>query len=707
MRITMQMFFDRYLSDFEKNMEAIFKSHEQISTMKRVNRPSDDPAAMTRITGYKAQISMIGEYKRAIDTANSTVVALDSSLLSLSNVLNRAKELGLQGADASATPDDRAMIQKEVASLLEHAIEIANTKVGDRYIFSGYKSDTAPIDKTTGEFVGDSNYISLSIAANTEIRLNVLANDIFSFKRINPSDPANLVLSAYNWDRTGAYVSTDEVYEDADPNGALHTDRFVVRTGVNDQIAWGTAGDGSVAGASPATLNAGTYTADQMAVEIERALEADDAGHSYTVSYDSTTKKFKITNSSAGNRDLLWAHASTTAENLLGFKAENSLAIVNGSSDTSDNAVTGGGFTATTNTFSTNGGTLTIKVGDDDTTPVNVSISANATLADVRNAIDNADAGVKAELVNIGTTSNPDYRIVVASKPAGRPGDVRITATSDDAAGTGLHTLVYMSTSDVITIDSTNNKIRITENAVSADATIATGAYTADTLARAVKTALEGATVSANTYTVAYDSTNKKFKIISDAGNPHTLDLLWSHANTTAETVLGFDATDTTGIAAGSSDTSDTALTYSVQNQTLGTDITNYNYITDPANSNYYSFNNNYLNENNILRALHFLQASLEKGDAGRVQKAVDYLDKTSEKLFQIQAEVGARMSKLETEQIFHEEREYEVTTYLSNDQDADIAKVTSDMKQREAALEGLRLISADFLRTSLFDFIR
>ncbi|HCL81432.1 MAG TPA: hypothetical protein DHW81_04150, partial [Nitrospiraceae bacterium] len=297
-----------------------------------------------------------------------------------------------------------------------------------------------------------------------------------------------------------------------------------------------------------------------------------------------------------------------------------------------------------------------------------------------------------------------------------RQEELRVTATSDDAAGTGLHALVYMADNDTITVSSSNNQIRIWEDINNdtiqdagevATATISTGTYTADQLAGAVKAALEGTTASTNTYTVAYDSTNKKFKIISDNGNANDLALLWSDSNTTAATVLGFDATDTTGITDNDYDTSDNALSYGVQNQTLGTDIANYNYITNPSNDNYYSFNNNYLNETNILRALNFLKVSLENNDAGRVEKAIDYLTKTSDRLFQIQADVGSRMSKLETEETYQVDREFEITTYMSNEQDTDIAKAITEMTQRETALEGLRTLSSDVLRTSLFDFIR
>lgn len=103
MRITTKMFYDRFLSDYQKNMEAIFKSQEQISTGKRVNRPSDDPAALSRIVSYRTQISSISEYKKAIDTGRGYLGSIDSGLSSLNEELIRARELALEAADASST----------------------------------------------------------------------------------------------------------------------------------------------------------------------------------------------------------------------------------------------------------------------------------------------------------------------------------------------------------------------------------------------------------------------------------------------------------------------------------------------------------------------------------------------------------------------------------------------------------------------------
>lgn len=487
MRITTKMFYDRFLSDMQRNMESIFKASEQIATGKKINRPSDDPTAMSRIIGYTTHISAIGEYKRAIDSAKGFLEAADSALSGLNDILIRAKELALSGATGTMDPNSRLMIAREVGVLFESAVGIANTKVGDRYIFSGFKSNIAPVDVNTGEFVADTNIFEISISQSIEIGLNIPASELFSFKRVNSTDPQNAVLPSYNYnfDSTNDPLTGEpETPPDADPLSAIH-----IRDGSGE--------------ADPSVVNSGT----------------------------------------------------------------------------------------------TNGGDLTITVGDNDTTPVTVNIAPGASLNQVRDAINSANAGIKANIIKFATN---DYRLVIASNPVGQSGKIKIVVsqTVSDGAGAGLNRFSF---------------------------------------------------------------------------DPDYQD----------DTVKSNMKLDADGIA-------------------------NYNYITDRTNNpNYYSFNNNYLNENNILRALHFLKVSLEMNDTGRIQKAIDYVGKVAEEVYQQQAEVGARLNKLDAEGRFQDNREYDLSTYISNDQDADIPKLTSELAQSQAALESLRVASSNFLRTSLFDFIR
>ncbi|KAF0185843.1 MAG: flagellar hook-associated protein 3 FlgL [Nitrospirae bacterium] len=455
MRVTTKMFYDRFLSDLQKNLSAMYDANEKLSTGKRINRPSDDPAGMARIVGYKATLLSIGQYNRSIDSAKSYLGALDGSFVNLTDVLTRSRELAVQGANATVDASSRIAIGKEVRALFETSVGIANTKVGDRYIFSGYLTNSAPISANTGEFQGDSNLFELDISPSVKIAANIPASALFSF-----SGTPTQVLPPYSKEIT-----------DPDPHGGLVS--------------------GGPAFANPAAAFVGT-----------------------------------------------------------------------------------------------GGGTLSIRVGS-SMASVPVTVAPNASLNDIAAAINaTANSPVRAQVVDVSNTRT-DYRIVIAPVQVGSEDQVSITAAGDASLISSLN----------------------------------------------------------------YDSAAKSM---------------------------------------------------SRQNN-----IVNYNYITDTANGNYYNFNNNYLNENNIIRALHFLNEALNNNDQARVRKGIDYLSAVSEKVYQLHAEVGARLNKLDAEKNFLGAREDDTNVTLSNDQDADYSRVVSEMQQRQTALEALRTASRDTFRTSLFDFIR
>lgn len=112
-------------------------------------------------------------------------------------------------------------------------------------------------------------------------------------------------------------------------------------------------------------------------------------------------------------------------------------------------------------------GTLTIELGsysggaftvNPDKTPVTVTIPNTATsLGDVRDAINAANAGVTASLLNDGTGT----RLVIASKEGGTANTVRITANDSDGDNTdaaGLSRLTY----DASTGGSSNMSEKVT-----------------------------------------------------------------------------------------------------------------------------------------------------------------------------------------------------------------------------------------------------
>lgn len=185
MRITEGMLHDRALRDLSTNLDALSRSQEQVSTTRRLNRPSDDPAAVRSVVNLKDGLAEIEQYLRNADAASRGLSAADTALGSAGDDMQRVRELALQAANGTLTASDRATIADEVEQLTAHLAQLAGTKVGDAYIFSGFRTDRAPYaipasgSAAVGGYQGDGGAILGRIAPNVTMPTNITGDVAF------------------------------------------------------------------------------------------------------------------------------------------------------------------------------------------------------------------------------------------------------------------------------------------------------------------------------------------------------------------------------------------------------------------------------------------------------------------------------------------------------------------------------------------------
>ena len=304
------------------------------------------------------------------------------------------------------------------------------------------------------------------------------------------------------------------------------------------------------------TLTAGTYTWNALAEELETQMEAAGGGFDYTVTYDSTNRRFIITNPPNGNTIIFdWTHQDTTAEDVFAFAANSS--IDPNTSDSSDFQV-GAGY------IQVNSSNNTIRFSEDNgvtyvTATIPAGIYTRVRLAEVlKQALERANVATnynytvtfdaatnKYKILNNGTNPNPNQIIVNWTNPSTTAEDLfGFTSNSDSTIPVGGYA---EGTNEIkggsIVIDSSNNTIRFSEDGGTSyiTVTLPKGTYTRNELALALKSAMESADASTSyTYTVAYDFNTKAYTITNNGGNPNSIVLDWTHTTTTSETVFGF-----------------------------------------------------------------------------------------------------------------------------------------------------------------------
>lgn len=178
MRITDKMAYGQTTHNLSKNRTEMADLQNKAATQKRINKPSDDPAASARVLTARTDERSSKQFLKNINAARSFLEMTDQSLSELTESLVRAKELAIQQAsDAGSGPETRRTVANEVAQLYTQAVQIGNRKLGDRYLFAGYNTTQQPFD-ITGEYRGDDGDIRLQINKDAFVAMNLPGSQV-------------------------------------------------------------------------------------------------------------------------------------------------------------------------------------------------------------------------------------------------------------------------------------------------------------------------------------------------------------------------------------------------------------------------------------------------------------------------------------------------------------------------------------------------
>ncbi len=189
MRIADKMNFDQVKSNLAKNRSEMADLQNQAATQKRVVKPSDDPLAATRVLQTRTEISGGQQFLKSVSQAKAFLEYSDQSLSELNEVIIRAKELALaQANDASTNHTSRQATASEIDQLFSQAVQVGNRKLGDRFLFGGYKTTRPPFN-AEGKYFGDNGEIKISVQKEGSVAMNMPGSRIFLGRDVKA--PAN------------------------------------------------------------------------------------------------------------------------------------------------------------------------------------------------------------------------------------------------------------------------------------------------------------------------------------------------------------------------------------------------------------------------------------------------------------------------------------------------------------------------------------
>lgn len=141
MRVTQSMLSNNMLRNLNTSYSKMGVWQQQLSSGSKLLRPSDDPVGVTKAMSYRTQLAQNAQYTENLDTATKWLDTTDTSLGSLGSAMTRVQELITQAANDTNQTVDREKMLTEIRQIHEEVKDLANTKVGQDYIFSGTRTN--------------------------------------------------------------------------------------------------------------------------------------------------------------------------------------------------------------------------------------------------------------------------------------------------------------------------------------------------------------------------------------------------------------------------------------------------------------------------------------------------------------------------------------------------------------------------------------
>lgn len=179
-RVTQSMMNTQLLTNLNNNMNRLSNMQNQMSTTRKINKPSDDPVGITYSMRYRSELATNDQYTKNVDEAISWMDNTDTMLGQAGSVIQRIRELTVQAANGTNPEDALKAVRNEVDQLSSQLVDVANSQFNGKYIFNGQMTDQPPYSADSPEAsVTDGGEIQYSIGNGTKIGINVTGNRVF------------------------------------------------------------------------------------------------------------------------------------------------------------------------------------------------------------------------------------------------------------------------------------------------------------------------------------------------------------------------------------------------------------------------------------------------------------------------------------------------------------------------------------------------
>ncbi len=182
MRVSSSQMYESHRNNIAQRFTQYSQAQNELVTGKKINKLSDDPVQSGRLLKLKSLERNMAQYTSNLNSAKDylggSAVALDET----QRLVQRAYSIALQGANSSTDQSAREALSREVGSMQERLLYLANSRGSSgQYLFAGQKNDSPAysVSATGLVYNGDNNTIQIETGPNESLQINTLGGKSF------------------------------------------------------------------------------------------------------------------------------------------------------------------------------------------------------------------------------------------------------------------------------------------------------------------------------------------------------------------------------------------------------------------------------------------------------------------------------------------------------------------------------------------------
>ncbi|MGS2778886.1 flagellar hook-associated protein FlgL [Robertmurraya sp. GLU-23] len=188
MRVTQGMLASNSLRNLSNSYTQMGKFQDQLSTGKKITKPSDDPVVAMKGMYYRSNLTEVEQYKRNLSESYLWMENSEAGVEHVNEALQRVRELTIQGSNGTLSETDKQAIAREVDQIKQDIMNVANTQVAGRYIFNGTNTTNPPVAEggdNAPQVTLNTNDYMIEVSRGVSLKANTNPSNVFSQEMFN------------------------------------------------------------------------------------------------------------------------------------------------------------------------------------------------------------------------------------------------------------------------------------------------------------------------------------------------------------------------------------------------------------------------------------------------------------------------------------------------------------------------------------------